>query len=119
PKCVVINPYFDWGVDRPPGHSYADSVIYEAHVKGMTWQHPELPESLRCTYAGMAHPVVIDHLTALGVTAVELMPVHHFVNDSVLVDKGLSNYWGYNTIGFLAPHLKDAATTSPRGHAPQ
>ncbi|MCW2496954.1 glycogen debranching protein GlgX [Jatrophihabitans sp.] len=113
PKCVVINPYFDWGVDRPPRHSYAETVIYEAHIKGLTWQHPEIPETLRGTYAGMAHPVVIDHLTALGVTAVELMPVHHFVNDSFLVDKGLSNYWGYNTIGFFAPDSKYASSSTP------
>jgi len=116
PKCVVINPFFDWGVDRPPKHQYADSVIYETHVKGMTESHPEVPENLRGTYAGMAHPAVIDHLTTLGVTAVELMPVHHFVNDSFLVDKGLSNYWGYNTIGFFAPDAKYASSTSPGGH---
>ncbi|MDQ6848996.1 MAG: glycogen debranching protein GlgX [Actinomycetota bacterium] len=113
PKCVVINPFFDWGVDRPPDHAYADSVIYETHVKGMTQRHPDVPEEMRGTYAGMAHPAIIDHLTALGVTAVELMPVHHFVNDSFLVDKGLSNYWGYNTISFLAPDFKYAVGTSP------
>jgi isoamylase len=113
PKSVVINPFFDWGVDRPPRHAYADSVIYEAHVKGMTQRHPELPEALRGTYAGIAHPVMIDHLRELGVTAIELMPVHHFVNDSFLVDKGLSNYWGYNTIGFLAPDFKYSSGTSP------
>jgi glycogen operon protein len=113
PKCVVINPFFDWGVDRPPRHQYADSVIYEAHVKGLTQLHPELPEAKRGTYAGIAHPVIIEHLKQLGVTAIELMPVHHFVNDSFLVDKGLSNYWGYNTIAFLAPDFKYAAGTSP------
>ncbi len=113
PKCVVINPYFDWGVDRPPKHAYADSVIYETHVKGMTERHPDVPEEMRGTYAGMAHPAIIDHLTALGVSAVELMPVHHFVNDSFLVDKGLSNYWGYNTIGFLAPDFKYASNLNP------
>ncbi len=112
PKCVVINPFFDWGVDRPPKHTYADSVIYETHVKGMTQLHPEVPDELRGTYAGMGHPAIVDYLTALGVTAVELMPVHHFVNDSFLVDKGLSNYWGYNTISFLAPDFKYAAGTS-------
>jgi isoamylase len=115
PKCVVINPFFDWGVDRPPKHAYADSVIYEAHVKGMTELHPEIPEAMRGTYAGIAHPVIIDHLTALGVTAIELMPVHHFVNDSFLVDKGLSNYWGYNTIGFFAPDHKYTSSASPGG----
>jgi isoamylase len=115
PKCVVINPFFDWGVDRPPRHAYADSVIYEAHVKGMTQRHPEVPEALRGSYAGIAHPVIIDHLKELGVTTIELMPVHHFVNDSTLLDRGLSNYWGYNTIGFLAPDMKYASTASPGG----
>jgi isoamylase len=115
PKCVVTNPFFDWGVDRPPRHAYADSVIYEVHVKGMTQRHPGIPEQLRGTYAGIAHPVIVDHLRALGVTAVELMPVHHFVNDSTLVDKGLANYWGYNTIGFLAPDSKYASNTTPGG----
>jgi glycogen operon protein len=115
PKCVVTNPFFDWGVDRPPHHPYADTVIYEAHVKGMTERHPEVPEQLRGTYAGIAHPVIVEHLKALGVTAIELMPVHHFVNDSTLVDKGLANYWGYNTIGFLAPDSKYASNSSPGG----
>ncbi|MGC5166387.1 glycogen debranching protein GlgX [Luteimicrobium sp. DT211] len=101
---VVINPYFDWGHDRPPNRDYHDSVIYEAHVKGMTMQHPKVPEHLRGTYAGMAHPAIVEHLTKLGVTAVELMPVHQFVDDPVLRERGLSNYWGYNTIGFFAPH---------------
>jgi isoamylase len=105
-KSVVINPFFDWGHDRPPNHEYHESVIYEAHVKGMTQNHPAVPEEQRGTYAGMAHPAVIAHLVDLGVTAVELMPVHQFVNDSTLVEKGLSNYWGYNTIGFFAPHNK-------------
>ncbi|MGO1562119.1 Glycogen debranching enzyme [Actinomycetales bacterium JB111] len=101
---VVVNPFFDWGNDRPPGHDYSDLVIYETHVAGMTRTHPEVPEELRGTYAGLAHPAVIEHLTSLGVTAVELMPVHQFVQDPHLVEKGLSNYWGYNTIGFFAPH---------------
>ena len=101
---VVISPYFDWGNDRPPQHEYHESVIYEAHVRGLTMQHPAVPEELRGTYSGLAHPAVIEHLTSLGVTAVELMPVHQFVNDPSLVEKGLSNYWGYNTIGFFAPH---------------
>jgi glycogen operon protein len=101
---VVINPYFDWRNDRAPTTPYHESLIYETHVKGMTIQHPDIPERAQGTYAGLAHPVMIDHLTRLGVTAVELMPVHQFVTDSALHDKGLSNYWGYNTIGFLAPH---------------
>ena len=101
---VVINPYFDWGHDRPPNHEYHDTVIYEAHVKGLTMTHPEVPEEIRGTYAAIAHPAIIDHLTTLGVTAIELMPVHQYVQDTSLQAKGLTNYWGYNTIGFLAPH---------------
>jgi glycogen operon protein len=101
---VVINPFFDWAGDRHPKTPYAQSVIYEAHVKGLTQLHPEIPEDLRGTYSGIAHPAVIDHLQKLGVTAIELMPVHQFINDPSLVEKGLSNYWGYNTIGFFAPH---------------
>jgi isoamylase len=111
---VVTNPYFDWGHDRPPRHEYHDSVFYEMHVKGLSMKHPEVPESVRGTYAGMAHPAMVDHLVGLGVTAVELLPVHQFVNDSHLVAKGLSNYWGYNTIGFLAPH-NDYSSTGSRG----
>ena len=115
PKSVVINPYFDWGVDRPPKRQYAESVIYEAHVKGFTYQHPEIPAELRGTYAAIAHPVMIDHLRSLGATAIELMPVHHFANDSTLIDRGLSNYWGYNTIGFFAPDSKYTSSASPGG----
>ena len=102
--AVVINPYFDWAHDRPPKHEYHESVIYETHVKGMSERHPDVPKEIRGTYAGMAHPAIIEHLVSLGVTAVELMPVHQFVNDPILQGKGLSNYWGYNTIGFFAPH---------------
>lgn len=116
PKAVVINPYFDWGVDHPPGYEYADTVIYEAHVKGLTETHPDIPDQLRGTYAGVAHPAIIEHLQQLGVNAIELMPVHHFVDDSTLVDKGLSNYWGYNTIGFLAPDPRYSSATTPGGH---
>jgi glycogen operon protein len=115
PKCVVINPFFDWDVDRPPRRPYHESVIYETHVKGLTQTHPGVPENLRGTYAGIAHPTVVEHLIELGVTAVELMPVHHFVNDATLVDKGLANYWGYNTIGFFAPDHKYSSSTSPGG----
>jgi isoamylase len=115
PKSVVINPFFDWGVDRPPGHEYADTVIYEAHVKGLTQTHPDIPEQARGTYSGVAHPVIIEHLKSLGVNAIELMPVHHFVNDSTLIEKGLSNYWGYNTIGFLAPDAKYSSSPNPGG----
>ncbi|MER5888256.1 glycogen debranching protein GlgX [Streptomyces sp. NPDC001941] len=101
---VVVNPYFDWGDDRPPRIDYHRTVIYEAHVKGLTMLHPGLPKEMRGTYAALAHPAVLEHLTQLGVTALELMPVHQFVNDHRLVDSGLANYWGYNTIGFFAPH---------------
>jgi isoamylase len=104
PKNIVINPFFDWTDDRPPRVPYHETVIYEAHVKGLTMDHPDIPESQRGTYAGLAHPVMIDYLRDLGVTAVELMPVHQFVPEHALVARGLSNYWGYNTIGFLAPH---------------
>ena len=101
---VVINPFFDWTGDRQLDVPYADTVIYEAHVKGLTQLHPDVPDDQRGTYAGLAHPSVIDHLLHLGVTAIELMPVHQFVHDQHLLERGLRNYWGYNTIGFLAPH---------------
>ncbi|MCU1468914.1 MAG: glycogen debranching enzyme GlgX [Glaciihabitans sp.] len=100
---VVINPFFDWAGDRAPKIPYADSVIYEAHVKGLTELHPAIPENIRGTYNALAHPAITEHLQKLGITAIELMPVHQFVNDSTLQEKGLSNYWGYNTIGFFAP----------------
>ena len=109
---VVVNPFFDWGHDRPPRHEYHNTVIYEAHVKGLSMTHPDVPESIRGTYAGIGHQAIIDHLTTLGVTAIELMPVHQFVQDTTLADQGLTNYWGYNTIGFLAPHAAYAATGS-------
>jgi isoamylase len=101
---VVVNPFFDWGNDRPLRIPYNETVIYEAHVKGMTMRHPKVPAALRGTYSGLAHPTMIRHFRQLGVTAVELMPVHQFVQDSTLDEKGLRNYWGYNTIGFFAPH---------------
>ncbi|MFN8194103.1 MAG: glycogen debranching protein GlgX [Nocardioidaceae bacterium] len=107
---VVINPYFDWEGDRRLSRPYNESVIYEAHVKGLTQLHPDIPEELRGTYAGLAHPAVTEHLTQLGVTAIELMPVHEFVHDAHLEDRGLSNYWGYNTLGFFAPHSGYAVT---------
>jgi glycogen operon protein len=104
PKAVVINPYFDWGNDRQPQVPYHHSIIYEAHVKGLTKRHPGIPEELRGSYAAVGHPVMIEYLKKLGVTAIELMPVHQFVHDDRLVSMGLSNYWGYNTLGFFAPH---------------
>jgi isoamylase len=109
-QAVVINPFFDWEGDRAPKVPYNESFIYEAHVKGLTQSHPDVPEEQRGTYAGVSHPAVIEHLQRLGVTALELMPVHQFVNDSILQDQGLSNYWGYNTIGFFAPHSEYSAT---------
>lgn len=108
--AVVINPFFDWAGDRSPKTAYSESFIYEAHVKGLTMTHPKVPEELRGSYAAIAHPAIIEHLKKLGVTAIELMPVHQFVHDNSLLDKGLSNYWGYNTIGFFAPHNSYAAT---------
>ncbi|MCR2794031.1 glycogen debranching protein GlgX [Microbacterium sp. zg.Y625] len=109
-KGVVVNPFFDWSGDRQPKTPYAESFIYEAHVKGLTQLHPDIPEDIRGTYSAIAHPVIIEHLKKLGVTAIELMPVHQFVNDSTLQDKGLSNYWGYNTISFFAPQNTYSAT---------
>ncbi len=103
-RSVVHNPYFEWGNDRPPETPLHETVIYEAHVKGMTRCHPDVEEELRGTYAGIAHPAVVEHLQTLGVTAVELMPIHQFVQDHRLLDMSLRNYWGYNTIGFFAPH---------------
>jgi len=103
-RSVVINPFFDWANDRPLRIPFHQTVIYEAHVKGMTQSHPGIPEDVRGTYSGLAHPTMIKYFKSLGVTAVELMPVHQFVHDSTLIERGLSNYWGYNTIGFFAPH---------------
>jgi isoamylase len=104
PRSVVVNPFFDWASDRPPRVAYHDSVIYEAHVKGLSRLHPAVPQEERGTYRGLSHPAIIEHLHGLGVTAIELMPVHQFINDGTLAERGLNNYWGYNTIGFFAPH---------------
>ncbi|MHB8587402.1 MAG: glycogen debranching protein GlgX [Candidatus Dormibacteraceae bacterium] len=109
-KSVVHHPHFDWFGDRPPNRPLHETVIYEAHLKGLTRCHPEVPEALRGTYEGFAHPAVINHLISLGVTAVELMPIHQFVHDQRLVERGLRNYWGYDTIGFFAPHNAYAST---------
>ncbi len=114
PKSVVINPYFDWSKDHPPGHTLHESVIYELHVKGYTQRHPDIPAEMRGTYAAIGHHVTIDYLTALGVTAVELMPVHQFIHEQHLLERGLRNYWGYNSICYLAPHNEYGLT----GHAP-
>ncbi len=110
PKCVVTDPAFTWGSDRPPRTPLHESVIYEVHVKGFTARHPDVPKPLRGTYAGLASPAAIEYLQALGVTAVELLPLHQFVADKPLVDRGLTNYWGYNSIGFFAPDARYAST---------
>ena len=112
---VVINPFFCWGSDHPPRTPYHETIIYEAHVKGMTQTHPGVPAELRGTYAGLAHPVIIDHLKSMNVTAIELMPVHQFMHDKRLLDLGLRNYWGYNTFGFFAPHAGYAANQHAGG----
>jgi isoamylase len=110
PKCVVIDPSFDWGDDRHPKTPWHKTVIYEVHVKGATVRHSEIPEKLRGTYAGLASEPFIKHLKELGITAVELLPVHDFLNDKHLVDKGLSNYWGYNTTNYFTPTSRYAST---------
>jgi isoamylase len=110
PKCKVIDPSFTWGDDRPPRTPWHDTIIYEVHIKGFTMQHPEVPLPLRGTYAGFTTEPVLEYLKRLGVTAVELMPVHTFLDDRVLVDKGLRNYWGYNSIGFFAPDMRYSAS---------
>ena len=106
PRSVVIDPHFPWGDDHRPNIPWADTVIYETHVKGFTRKHPDIPEELRGTYAGLAHPAALDHLQKLGVTAIELMPVHHFVDAEFLVDRGLVNYWGYDSLGYFAPEAR-------------
>ncbi len=109
PKCVVHQPYFDWSGDRNLQLRWHDSVIYETHVKGFSLRHPEIPPEIRGTYSGLAHPAAIEYLKLLGVTTVELMPVHQFLHDKHLADQGLRNYWGYNSIGYFAPHNEYAA----------
>ncbi len=115
-KSVVISPFFDWNGDRPPRRPYDETVIYEAHVRGLTIRHPDLPAEYRGTYAGIAHPIMIDYYHKLGVTAIELMPVHQFTHDEHIVRRGLRNYWGYNSIAFLAPHNGYSSTG---GHGQQ
>ncbi|MGO9260630.1 MAG: glycogen debranching protein GlgX [Bryobacteraceae bacterium] len=110
PKCVVTTSHFDWENDRPPLTPLHDSILYELHVKGFTATHPEIPAELRGTYAGLAHPVAVEYLRKLGITAVELMPVHDFVDDKHLLERGLRNYWGYNSIGFFAPEARYSAS---------
>ncbi|MFN8019203.1 MAG: glycogen debranching protein GlgX [Acidimicrobiales bacterium] len=110
PRCVVVDPTFDWEGDRRLEHPFDRSVIYEVHVKGFTQRHPGVREDLRGTYAGLASDAAIEHLRDLGVTAVELLPVHHIADEGFLRDRGLTNYWGYSTIGYFAPHAGYAAT---------
>ncbi len=117
-KSVVISPFFAWDNDRHPRTPYNETVVYEAHVKGLTQTHPGIPEDVRGSYAALAHPVMIEHYKKHGITAVELMPVHQFVHDSHLADRGMRNYWGYNTIGFFAPH-NDYSSGGQRGQQVQ
>ena len=116
PKSVVVNPFFYWGHDHPIDRPWSETVIYETHVRGATMRHPGVPPELRGTYAGMASPAMVDHLVGLGVTAVQLQPVHHFLTDHFLWRKGLAQYWGYNSIGYMAPH---AAYASQGGRGAQ
>ena len=115
PKSVVHQPHFDWAGDRRLQLPWHETIIFETHVKGLTARHPEIPRELRGTYAGLAHPAIIDYLKELGITAVELMPVHQFIQDKRLLDEGLNNYWGYNSIGYFAPHHGYASDQRPGG----
>src|SRR4051812_2282039 len=114
PRSVVVDPHFDWSGDRAPRQPLHKTIIYETHVKGFTKRHPDIPEPLRGTYAGLAHPAAIAHLTRLGVTTVELLPVHQFVHDARLLEQGLRNYWGYQSIGYFAP-ARDYASAGDAG----
>ncbi len=114
PRAVVTAHFFEWGHDRPPNIPWHETVIYEAHVKGLTMRHPDVPEHQRGTYSGLAHPSVVEHLVGLGVTAVELLPVHQFVSEHHLVEQGLTNYWGYNSIAYFAPHRDFASMPGER-----
>jgi glycogen operon protein len=116
PKCVVVDPAFTWGGDQLLRTPWDRTVIYEAHVHGLTARHPDIPKNLRGTYAGLATPAVIEHLQHVGITAVELLPVHHFIRDRHLVDRGLTNYWGYNSIGFFAPDIQYATSPARAQH---
>ena len=106
PRSVVASPFFDWGNDRPPRVPWHETIIYEAHVRGLTMRHPAIPPDMRGTYGGLGHPAMVEYLAGLGVTAIELQPVHHFIHDHALVERGLKNYWGYNSIGYFAPHAE-------------
>src|SRR4051794_28472709 len=113
PKSIVVDSSFDWSGDRRLRIPLADSVIYEVHVRGFSMTNPEIPEELRGTYAGLAHPQSIAYLKKLGIPAVELLPVHHFINDTHLVEQGLTNYWGYNTLSFFAPAARYSSDQTP------
>ena len=115
PRAVVVDDHFDWGDDSPPHVPWAETIIYETHVRNLTRCHPEIPEPLRGTYAAMAQPATIAHLQSLGVTTVELLPVHAFTHEPELIQRGLVNHWGYNTLGFSAPHAPYAAMSDPQG----
>ena len=114
PKGVVVADDFDWEDDRSPRIPWHETVIYETHVRGLTMRHPEVPEKLRGTYAALASPPIIEYLQWLGITAVELLPVHAYLDDSYLIEKGLRNYWGYNSINFFAPQSRYASTSARR-----
>jgi isoamylase len=116
PRSVLVDGEFDWAADVSPSREYADSVLIELHVKGFTQTHPDIPPQLRGTYGGLAHPAAIEHLVKLGITAVELLPVHQSIPEAFLVERGLTNYWGYNSIGFFAPH--EAYSAAARGGQP-
>ena len=119
PKGVVIDEAFDWGDDRFPGTPWRKTIIYEMHVRGFTKLHPEIPEELRGTYAGLAHPAAIGHLTSLGVTAVDLLPVHESTDDGFIEERSLRNYWGYSTLGYFAPEQRYASGQQRRaGRSP-
>ncbi len=115
PRCVIHQPYFDWNGDNKLQRPWHQTILYEVHVKGFTANHPDVPEDMRGTYAGLVQPTVLEHFKKLGITAIELMPIHHFIHDKHLIDKGLRNYWGYNTIGYFAPHSEYASDKSPGG----
>jgi glycogen operon protein len=115
PKGVVVDQRFDWGDDRPPRTPWRDTIIYEAHVRGLTMRHPDVPEAARGTYAGLAHPKLLDYLQKLGVTAIELLPLQEYVDDGFLLDRGLRNYWGYSPLAYLAPEQRYASDRAPGG----
>ena len=112
PKAVVVDEAFTWGEERRPAIPWEDTIIYEAHVKGLTQLREDVPPAWRGTYRGLAAPAIVDHLKRLGVTAIELLPIHAFVDDRHLIERGLSNYWGYNTLGFFAPEARYAVDAS-------